>query len=107
MGAAGPYYQQSLALKIEFNDRYTQASTYHQLGGVAERAAAVAPGRGLLPAGPGPLRRVQRPLRTGQHLPPVGQGGAGAAAVAAGVAIIYLQALEIFIAFEDRYQQGH
>ena len=29
-------YQQALAIKIEFNDRYSQASTYHQLGRVAE-----------------------------------------------------------------------
>lgn len=33
---AEAHYQQALALKIEFNDRYSQASTYHQLGRVAE-----------------------------------------------------------------------
>ncbi len=30
------HYNQALALFIEFNDRYSQASTYHQLGRVAE-----------------------------------------------------------------------
>ena len=30
------YYQQALALFIEFNDRYGQAATYHQLGYVAQ-----------------------------------------------------------------------
>ncbi|MBK8935772.1 MAG: tetratricopeptide repeat protein [Chloroflexi bacterium] len=30
------HYNQALALKIEFNDRYSQAGTYHQLGMVAE-----------------------------------------------------------------------
>jgi tetratricopeptide (TPR) repeat protein len=30
------YYQQALQLKIEFNDRYSQSSTYHQLGTLAE-----------------------------------------------------------------------
>ena len=33
---AEQYYQQALALYIEFNDRYSQASTYHQLGSVAQ-----------------------------------------------------------------------
>ena len=35
-GQAEQYYQQALAIKIEFNDRYSQASTYHQLGRVAQ-----------------------------------------------------------------------
>ena len=26
------YYQQALAIKVEFNDRYEQANTYHKLG---------------------------------------------------------------------------
>ena len=26
------YYEQALQIKIEYNDRYSQASTYHQLG---------------------------------------------------------------------------
>ncbi|MBI2303118.1 MAG: tetratricopeptide repeat protein [Chloroflexi bacterium] len=30
------YYQQALAIKIEFQDRYSQAVTYHQLGRVAQ-----------------------------------------------------------------------
>ena len=30
------YYQQALQICIEYNDRYSQASTYHQLGRVAE-----------------------------------------------------------------------
>jgi Tfp pilus assembly protein PilF len=33
---AEQYYQQALALKIEFNERYKQAGTYHQLGRVAQ-----------------------------------------------------------------------
>jgi len=33
---AEDYYQKALALCIEFNDRYSQASTYHQLGRVAQ-----------------------------------------------------------------------
>ncbi|MFZ2423322.1 MAG: tetratricopeptide repeat protein, partial [Anaerolineae bacterium] len=34
--AAEGYYQQALAIDVEFNDRYAQASTYHNLGEVAE-----------------------------------------------------------------------
>jgi hypothetical protein len=34
--AAEGYYQQALAIYVEFDDRYSQASTYHQLGIVAE-----------------------------------------------------------------------
>jgi tetratricopeptide (TPR) repeat protein len=30
------YYQQALQIYIEYNDRYSQASTYHQLGMVAQ-----------------------------------------------------------------------
>ena len=30
------YYQQALAIDIEFHNRYAQASTYHQLGRVAQ-----------------------------------------------------------------------
>ena len=33
---ARSYYQQALQIKIEFNDRYSQASTYHQLSRLAE-----------------------------------------------------------------------
>ncbi len=33
---AEDYYQQALAIYIEFNARYEQASTYHQLGMVAQ-----------------------------------------------------------------------
>ena len=47
----------------------------------------------LLPAGPGDLRRVQRPLLAGLHLPPVGDGGAGAAAVGGRPRRYYQQAL--------------
>jgi len=32
---AQDYYQQALGIDIEFNDRYSQAGTYHQLGNVA------------------------------------------------------------------------
>jgi len=35
-GQAEDYYQQALAIYIEFNDRYEQAGTYHQLGRVAQ-----------------------------------------------------------------------
>jgi tetratricopeptide (TPR) repeat protein len=33
---AEQYYQQALALRVEFGDRYSQAGTYHQLGRVAQ-----------------------------------------------------------------------
>ncbi|MGP1386848.1 MAG: tetratricopeptide repeat protein, partial [Thainema sp.] len=33
---ARSHFQQALDLKIEFNDRYSQASTYHHLGIVAQ-----------------------------------------------------------------------
>ena len=35
-GEARQNYQQALAINIEFGDRYSQASTYFQLGKVAE-----------------------------------------------------------------------
>ncbi|MGD1943236.1 MAG: CHAT domain-containing protein [Leptolyngbyaceae cyanobacterium] len=38
---AQQYYQQALAIKIEFDDRYEQASTYFQLGMVAEETGDV------------------------------------------------------------------
>ena len=31
------YYKQALQIKIDFNDRFSQASTYHQLGFVAQQ----------------------------------------------------------------------
>jgi tetratricopeptide (TPR) repeat protein len=31
------YYKQALQIKIDFNDRFSQASTYHQLGIVAQQ----------------------------------------------------------------------
>ena len=33
---AEQYYQQALAIKVEFNDRYSQGLSYHQLGIVAQ-----------------------------------------------------------------------
>ena len=33
---AEDYYQKALAIYIDFNDRYWQAGTYHQLGSVAQ-----------------------------------------------------------------------
>ncbi len=33
---AESYYQKALEIYVEFNDRYSQASTYHQLGMVAQ-----------------------------------------------------------------------
>ncbi len=36
MGSAAPCCPQNLAVQIEFNDRYSQASTYGQLGLLAE-----------------------------------------------------------------------
>jgi len=33
---AEDYYQKALAIEIEFDDRYNQAGTYHQLGMLAE-----------------------------------------------------------------------
>jgi tetratricopeptide (TPR) repeat protein len=33
---AEQYYQQALQISVDFNDRYSQASTYHQLGRVTE-----------------------------------------------------------------------
>jgi tetratricopeptide (TPR) repeat protein len=35
-GEARQYYQQAIAIKIEFSDRYSQARTYSQLGLLAE-----------------------------------------------------------------------
>jgi hypothetical protein len=35
-GTAEAHYQQALQIYIEFDDRYSQAATYHQLGVVAE-----------------------------------------------------------------------
>src|SRR3712207_6973669 len=35
-GQAEQYYQQALQIFIEYNDRYAQAKTYHQLGIVAQ-----------------------------------------------------------------------
>ena len=36
MGGGQNLYQQALQIKIEYQDRYAQASTYHNLGMVAE-----------------------------------------------------------------------
>ena len=36
MGAGRAYYQHALQISIEYKDRYGQASTYHQLGMVAQ-----------------------------------------------------------------------
>ena len=42
---------------------------------------------------------------SGKHLPPVGHGGTGAAAVGAGREY-HQQALQIYIEYEDRYAQA-
>jgi len=41
---AEEYYRQALAIYVEFNDRYEQAGTYHQLGRGGAGAAAVGAG---------------------------------------------------------------
>ena len=46
--AAEGYYRQALAIYVEFNDRYSQASTYHQLGRVAEEQRQWAAAEGYL-----------------------------------------------------------
>ena len=53
---AEQYYQQALAIKIEYNDRYSQASTYHQFS--AERSVEARD----LPGGPA-RKAVDRALR--------------------------------------------
>jgi len=80
---AEQYYQKALEIYVEFNDRYQQAGTYHQLGVVAEEQRQWAQAE-QYPEGLGNQDRVQRPLLAGQHLPPVGRGGRGTAAVGAG-----------------------
>ena len=42
---ARDFYQQSLAIKIEFKDRYSQALTYHNLGIVAQEMREYAQAR--------------------------------------------------------------
>jgi len=56
---AEEYYRQALAIKIEFNARYEQAATYHQLGSVAQEQRQRAQAESLS-AGVGDLRGVQR-----------------------------------------------
>ena len=36
MGGGEGHYREALGIKVEYNDRYEQAGTYHQLGVVAE-----------------------------------------------------------------------
>ena len=40
------HYQQALDIKIEYNDRYSQAGTYHQLGIVAQELREYEQARG-------------------------------------------------------------
>ena len=41
------YYQQALAIYVEFNDRYTQAAVYYGLGRVAEEQRQWAQAEGI------------------------------------------------------------
>ena len=67
---AEEFYQKALALYAEFNDRYRPSLGLSPAGHGRASAAALAGGRGVLPKGPRPLCRVQRPLQTGRNLSP-------------------------------------
>jgi tetratricopeptide (TPR) repeat protein len=102
---AREYYQQALAITIEFGDRYKQADTYHQLGRVAEElrefeqareyyqqalAITIEFGDRYEQAGTyHQLGRVAQQLREFEQ-----------------AREYYQQALAVFIEFGDRYEQA-
>jgi uncharacterized protein HemY len=53
---AEQHYRDALSIYVEFNDRYAQAGTYHQLGMGGGGAATVGAGARAFPASPGDLR---------------------------------------------------
>ncbi|MBO1057746.1 MAG: tetratricopeptide repeat protein [Dolichospermum sp. JUN01] len=102
---ARDFYQQALAIKIEFGDRFSQASTYHQLGRVAQEMREYAQARDF----------YQQALaikiefgdrfsqaRTYHHLGIVAQE----MREYAQARDFYQQALSIKIEFGDRYEQA-
>ena len=100
------YYQQALHIKIEFNDRYSQASTYHQLGIVAQEQREWQQARALLPASPCTSISSSTTATPGKHLSPVGRCRSGATRVAASRAATTSKPLQIYIEFNDRYEQA-
>ena len=85
---AEQYYQQALAIYIEFNDRYSQASTYHQLGRVAQEQRQWEQAEQYYQQALEIYIEFNDRYSQASHLPPVGQGGAGTAAVGAGRAVL-------------------
>ncbi len=97
---AEQYYQQALQIYVEYNDRHSQAGTYHQLGMVAQEQRQWQQAEQYYQQALQIYDRVQRPPLAGRHLPPVGYGGPGAAAVAASRAV-----LPAGLADQDRVQR--
>ena len=103
---AEQYYQQALAIYIEFNDRYAQAATYHQLGMCGAGAAPVGAGRAVLPTGPGHQNRVQRPLCS-RRQPTISWGGwRRSSASGRRQRQDLLTSLQTYVAFKDEHNLG-
>ena len=85
---AEQYYQQALQIYDEYNDRHEQAGTYHQLGMVAQEQRQWQQAEQYYQQALQIYVEYNDRYCAGRHLPPVGYGGPGAAAVAAGRAVL-------------------
>jgi tetratricopeptide (TPR) repeat protein len=102
---ARDFYQQALAICIEFGDRYEQASTYHQLGMVAQEMREYAQARDFY------QRALTICIEFGDRYSQAGtyhELGRVAQEMREYIQArdFYQQALSIYIEFGDRYSQA-
>jgi len=102
---ARAYYQQALDIKIEFGDRYNQASTYHQLGRVAQELREYEQARAYY------QQALDIKIKFGDRYAQAGTyHNLGIVAQELReyeqAKLYYHQALDIYIEFSDRYSQA-
>ena len=102
---AEQYYQQALQIKIEYNDRYNQASTYHQLGIVAQeqRSSSRPSSTTSRPCS----SRSSSTTATPRPAPTISLGSVAQEQRKFEQAQqYYQQALQLYIEYNDRYEQA-
>ena len=103
--AAEGYYQQALAIKVEFNDRYSQASTLHQLGRVAQEQRQWAAAEGYYQQALAIKVEFKDRYSQASTLHQLGNVAQEQRQWAAAEGY-YRQALAIKVEFNDRYSQA-
>jgi tetratricopeptide (TPR) repeat protein len=103
--AAEGYYKEALAIKVAFDDRYSQASTLHQLGNVAQEQRKWAAAEGYYKEALAIKVAFDDRYSQASTLHQLGRVAEEQRQWAAAEGY-YKEALAIFVAFDDRYHQG-